>query len=521
MDLKFYFSLFMRRLHWFMLFLIVGSAIGLTLASVLPPVYVAQARLLVESEQIPGNLAESTVRIEATEQLQIIQQRILTRETLVDMSNRLDIYGTRDGQGRPRLDTDDLVADLRQRITFQITGTGRRGNVGATFVAVGFEAPRARTAATVANELVTLIQREDVGMRTRVAGETLKFFEQEVDRLDAILATQKSEILRFKERNQDALPDSLDFRRSQQAANQERLLQLGRQEAALIDQRDRMESLRATFEAAGRDVDAAAQTPLEAELQNLREDLSAQLSILSPSNPKIRILEARIASMETRVEAERARRGEVSEDGAPVSNFDLQTAELNGRLEFLVQEQAQIRDTLSDLARTIEATPGNAITLETLERDYSNTRTQYDQAVAKRAAAQTGDIIEALRQGQRISVVEQAVVPSEPTKPNRKLIAAAGIGGGFMAGLAFVTLLELLEKGIRRPVDLTNRLGIAPFATLPYYRTRAEQVRRRTIIFGVLGLLLVGIPAVLWAVDTYVMRLDRVLDMITARIGLS
>ena len=76
MDFKFYFSLFLRRLHWFMLFLIIGSAIGLTLAKVLPPVYVAQAVLLVESEQIPGDLAASTVRTEATEQLEIIQQRI-------------------------------------------------------------------------------------------------------------------------------------------------------------------------------------------------------------------------------------------------------------------------------------------------------------------------------------------------------------------------------------------------------------------------------------------------------------
>ena len=93
MDFKFYFSLFLRRIHWFLLFFVIGSAVGLTLARILPTVYTAQAQLLVQSEEIPANLAQSTVQTEATEQLQIIQQRILTRNTLIDMANRLEIYG--------------------------------------------------------------------------------------------------------------------------------------------------------------------------------------------------------------------------------------------------------------------------------------------------------------------------------------------------------------------------------------------------------------------------------------------
>ena len=43
MDIKFYLSLFVRRLPYFLFFVALGSAIGLSLASVLPPTYVAQA----------------------------------------------------------------------------------------------------------------------------------------------------------------------------------------------------------------------------------------------------------------------------------------------------------------------------------------------------------------------------------------------------------------------------------------------------------------------------------------------
>jgi len=92
--------------------------------------------------------------------------------------------------------------------------------------------------------------------------------------------------------------------------------------------------------------------------------------------------------------------------------------------------------------------------------------------VQNRARAETGDTIEALAKGQRISVIQQAVAPREPERPNRALLAVGGVGGGMFLGLVLVVLLELLSTSIRRPVDLTNALGITPFGTVPLIRTR-------------------------------------------------
>ena len=512
MDLRFYLSLFLRRLHWFLLFVVIGSAIGLTLARVLPPVYVAQARLLVESEQIPGNLAASTVQTEATEQLEIIQQRILTRDTLLDLANRLGIYADQRADGQA-IDANTIVEDMRERISIVTTGgTVARGPAQATLVRVGFSAPTGQMASTVTNELVTLILREDVSMRTGSARQTLDFFEQEVARLDAELAERGSVILAFQEGNQDSLPDSLDFRRSQQTANQERLSQLNREEASLRDRRNSLVNLRQSAESAnGVATPTQNRTPEEQQLQALRDELSAALLVLAPSNPKVALLENRVAALEATVEAQRQSQAGVGADGTVLNTFDVQLAEIDAQLDFIADQKTQLQTELVRLRETIEATPGNAITLDTLERDYANVRMQYDQAVANMAQAETGDVIEALSKGQRISVIEQATVPAEPERPNRPIIAAAGVGGGIALGLAVVILLEVLNKGIRRPADLTTALGITVFATLPRYRTRQEILRRRAIIFGVLGSALVGIPVLLWAVNTYYMPLDLLL----------
>lgn len=516
MDLKFYLSLFLRRLPYFLILVAIGSAIGITLASVLPPVYVAQAKLLVESEQIPGDLAASTVQTGANEQLQIIQQRILTRAKLLEMANKLQIYPAEAGPSA--MTADDIIKDLRQRIQMVTTGGagGRGAATQATLVSVSFEAPNASLAANVANEIVTMILQEDVTMRTGVSGQTLEFFVQEVSRLDQELSKRGGQILEFKQKNQEALPDSLDFRRSQQAAAQERLLQMDREEAALKDRRTRLVTL---YETTGRidTVDANA-TPEQKQMKALQDQLQGLLAVLSPQNPRVKVLEAQIATLEKTIAAQG---GAAAADGAALSAYDVQLADLDGQLAGIADQRAQITLTMEDLRKSIEATPGNAIALDTLERDYANIRTQYDQAVANKARAETGDLIEALSKGQRISVIEQAIAPREPTSPNRPVIAAAGVGGGIGLGLGLVLLLELLNSAIRRPVDLTAKLGITPFATIPYMRTTQEVRRRRSIIMGALLTVLIGIPAVLWAIHSYYMPLDLLMDRVLNKVGLA
>ena len=79
------------------------------------------------------------------------------------------------------------------------------------------------------------------------------------------------------------------------------------------------------------------------------------------------------------------------------------------------------------------------------------------------------------------------------------------------AAVGFNVLWEMLNRSIRRPVELTQGLGIQPIATIPYIRTAGEQRRKRTLILAVLALIVIGIPLALFAVDTYYLPLDELL----------
>ncbi len=66
-DIRFYWSLLLRRLPVMTVIFGICAAIGLGLALTLPPRYEASASLLVESPQIPDELAASTVQLPSQE----------------------------------------------------------------------------------------------------------------------------------------------------------------------------------------------------------------------------------------------------------------------------------------------------------------------------------------------------------------------------------------------------------------------------------------------------------------------
>lgn len=508
-DLKYYLSIFLRRLPYFLPVALVIAAVSVIVAVALPPAYVSQMQLIVESSQIPGELAAPTASTPAQEQLQIVEQRLLTRTNLLDIANRLKVLGDQD-----ELTPDEIVQAMRARTIIE-TNSGRDE---ASLMLVSFEAGSGEKAAAVLNEYLTLIQQEDIESRTGRAGQTLEFFEQEVTRLSAELAEKSANILAFKTANSEALPDSLDYRLGQQSQLQERLGQLERDIFNLASQRLRMvEVFKTTGQVEASRVEAL--TPEQLQLETLRAELSDALAVYSAENPRVKVLQARISQVEQIVLAQPVTAPEdVIETGN--SMLDFQLTEIDTRLESLKEEKTTVGGDLTKIEATIKRTPENAIRLDELTLNYENIQLQYNSAVDRLAKASAGERIEAMSRGQKISVIEPPATPNQPTKPNRLLIAGGGSAFGILAGLGLVVLLEILNRSIRRPEDLVRALGVSPIATIPYVQTRGEVFARRGRKLILTMLILVGVPAIVYAVHTFYQPLDLIAEQIMNKIGM-
>ena len=236
---------------------------------------------------------------------------------------------------------------------------------------------------------------------------------------------------------------------------------LEREESGLRSRRNHIVEI---YESTGRIVAAGPLTPEQQLLQDLSRSLSEQLTIFAEDSPTIVTLRARIASFKrsskTRMQAESTAPGS--------SELAMQLSDIDERLEFISKERDQITASLASLDKSIAATPNNESVLLSLQRDHSNFQSQYNAAVANLAQASTGEQIEARSKGIKFSMVESATPPQYPISPKRRLIAAGGLFGGVVGGVGLIVLLELLNKGLRRPQELVQSLGIQPLVTIPY-----------------------------------------------------
>ena len=504
LDISYYVSVFLRRIYIMVIVAVGFTAAATYVALQLPAEYSSNARLLVESPQIPTNLATSTVQVATSEQLQIIQQRLLTRDNLLTIARQMNAFPQM-GQ----MSADEIVAEMRS--STRINQSDRRSE--ATFVDVRFTGPNPDKAAAIVNEYVTRILEENRSLRTDLAEQTMDFFEQETQRLNGELGRRSEEIVSFKRQNADALPQSLQFRQDRRLALQERVNQIERELTLLDDQEARLEEV---FKAGGQIDEATAESPEAQRLASLRADLDSALAVYSPTNPRVRLLEARIKQVEEQILAS-AEAGEdpLTEPEDPrLTMYNMQVSEIEARRQNLIDQRTFINDELVELNDSIERTPEISVAIESLERDYANIQTQYNQAASRLATAAQGERIELLSKGERITVIENASVPSTPTSPNRPMIAGAGAAAGVVLGTALIFLFELLNQSIRRPIDLERQLGVTPIATLPYIRTRREVIWKRLILIAIMAVVVIGGPAIIYAVHTYFMPIDVLVDRI-------
>jgi polysaccharide chain length determinant protein (PEP-CTERM system associated) len=514
-GLALYGRLILRRLPVMMGLFLVCTIIGIVMAMRLPAVYSTSARLLVEDPQIPDSMAASTVQTAASEQIEVTRQQLMTRANLLEIARQFRVF--------PDIATmtpDEIVAAMTRATRITSTGGSRRGDTEPTLVTVSFSAGRGQTAADVVNEYVTRIINANVEQRTDRAEGTLDFFQQEVDRLSGELDQASARIAGFQADHRDALPDDLTFRQGRQALLQERMASISRERAALVDQRTRTVRL---FEATGQVASSTtALTPEQAQLRDLQAQLDAALSVYSETAPQVVMLKSRVDQLAARVAAAATPAGDgTTSDGGSGSLLEVQLAEIDSQMAGLDSEAQGIQAELETLTQSIAATPANAIVLSSLQRDYENVRQQYDHAVQRLAQASVGERIELTSRGQRITLIESANVPAEPSSPNRPRVAMAGAGAGVGLAVGLFLLLEVTNRSVRVPSDLVRGLGVMPLITIPYVESRRRRTTRRSLSIATFLIMIAGVPAALWAVDTYYMPLDLLARNLLARLGMS
>jgi polysaccharide chain length determinant protein (PEP-CTERM system associated) len=535
-DLGDLFGLLKRRWLVMLLPAVVTTGIAAAVAMILPPVYTSGARVLVESQAIPEELARSTVTAGATERIRLIEQRLLARETLLEIARTFNLFADRTG-----LTPSDIVDLMREAVDIEtvVLATSSRTQVTASAVNISFSASQPEVASRVANDLLNRVLQQNLQQRNARAAGTLAFFEREVQRLGNELTAAETEVTAFKGQNEDALPETLSFRLDESSALEERMFQRDSRRAALEQE---MQVLRQPVLAGPLIASREARADPElVEILRMRQTLDQQRAILAETHPAVRTMVQRLERLEASYAARTGAPAPRTEPGAPdapppqpavPAAATARIAAIEREMELLAAQRVVDEERLGALRASIARTPGVEIELGRLLRNRDAILVQYREAVLKRAEAAVGERLEVNQQAERLEVIEQPVVPSRPSSPNRPLIVAAGAAGGLALGGGIALLLELMFTFLRTSRDVERRLGVRPFVTVPWIETRRERIWRRVRLALLILIVGASIPVALWYVDTQVMPLasiwdrvarlsgiGRIIDLVRARFG--
>lgn len=491
----------LSRFKYYLILGVLGlAAISAVVVSLIPAVYRSEAIVLVETQQIPDELVRSTVTSIAAERIQIIKQRVMTRDKLLGIAK--DHPSLKDSVGSVLV--SDLVIDMRDKITVDlITGNTGSRNKQATTIAfkVAFDALSPSVAQSVANDLVTLFLDENVKARTERATETTDFLRTEANKLKRKLSDTEQAIADYKQKYKDALPEHLDLYMSMLERAQNSRVEIQRQAEAERNQRSFYEvQLTSSTE-------SQAERSKTGEIYAEYERLSA---IYQENHPDLIRLKDEIASLE-----------KSKTPSANVANLiEQKIAATNSQIRLLSQQLSKTTQQIQELETKILKIPQVERGLLALNRDYVAVKSQYDEIVSNTMQAQMAESLEQGRKAERFSILEPPLLPDQPFKPDRKKLLAAGFAASFSIPLALVLGLAFLDKSVRGAAAVEAVTGHVPLVVIPVITTPAEDKRRKSrIIKAILALLLLFGGGVL-LVHFMVMPLDMILYKLMYKFGL-
>ena len=219
----------MIRRRWLVILAVavLGSIAAVLYALTRPQFYEATAVIQIESPGIPQTAVAPADNTEASRRLQLIQQRLMSRDNLVRVIERHDLF-----TDQPGLSLAEQIFQLRistriEQIREGIEAWQPGGAPSGLRITVQNGDPQ--KAADLANGFVADVLEQHRARREEIARESVSFFEAEATRLVDQIAGLESQLAAFKRENADALPSNITPLRTQIARLEDTVLEIDRQ----------------------------------------------------------------------------------------------------------------------------------------------------------------------------------------------------------------------------------------------------------------------------------------------------
>ena len=515
LSLHDYLSIVRRRAPYLVGIFSAVLLISIIVAITIPPAYRATGTIIVESQQLPDNVVPSAIKNRLDDQISNIMQRIMTRENLLQLANKHQLFSENAGS----LSTSNLINKMRQRIFIETDGasdavrTNRQGQPAITFT-LSFEDRHPDVALDVTNDLVNLFMEWNAKLRTEGAKEATTFLTQESNKLKVEVDKLEQSITDYKQQHKNALPEQLTLRMTMLSRAENDLREIERDTRST---KEEIRTLEVELDAAKRG--AGTEESPGQSLPALKAELARLSVIYKESHPDIRRLKRKIEAMEKAADAPAAANTAADIPSLAVYRIQAKIDSDKARLNSLAQQREMLQSKISENESAMIQTPKVGQGLEVLIRDRDIAQKKFEEFRSKRMNAKIAENLESDNKTGNFSVLEPPILPEKPFKPNRIKILLIGFFLALASSGGIVMLLESLNKRIRGTAALTHVLGYRPLAVIPYLPLKEEAIRRKHILKQLLVAAIAALILSIIALHFLYMPLDSLFIKILTRFG--
>ncbi len=448
----------------------------------LPPIYRAEALILVDPQKIPESFVSSTVNEDVADRLALINQEIMSRTQLLKVIQQFNLYQ----KERRTLTEEEVVERMNRDISIKVQKNWSGGKMAA--FRLSYEGANPVVVTKVANQLAGLYVAENERSRETQATGTVEFLDAKLNDAKKSLDAQETRVSEFKQLHSGELPQQensilstlnslqVQLQGCQDAINRatdEKMNLSAALSAAETSESAMTQSLRPRSKSIGI-VPTEPGVPPKLRSEILETQLRELEVRLTPNHPDVQALqhEIDVAKKHEAQEADEAGKAATrrAQDATPATdqlrNGDASVQDLTVVTPELLRERERVATLRAQLASI-----SNDITLRTkqreeilsqlasnqarimklplieqqmaaLTRDYQISQQNYKSLLDKKLAASLATDMEHSQKSERFTVVDSARTPEKPVRPKRLLLASAGCLLGLALGLGVALALE-------------------------------------------------------------------------------
>ena len=224
-----------RRILPMLAIVLAGTLGALFFALGLPRSYESAALIQIDTPRVMDDTTSTAAPVSIAQRLQLIEQRLMTRATLLDLIARHGLF-----TDAPAMTDSDRVFALRESLRIVNVNTGAQpygAQPAISALLIVATMPTAQQSADVANDLARRLLDLSARRQADRTRETLEFYAVEEQRIGAAIAALEAEITAYKNANIDALPAGLEDRRDEVVRLQQSLEEIDRQLLGLNGER--------------------------------------------------------------------------------------------------------------------------------------------------------------------------------------------------------------------------------------------------------------------------------------------